>query len=80
MTGLRPNMIVNHSVLQQSLPDAKETNIQLAVISIGVVRDSMFTDHAAQWSCIEREKQSTKNWPLRDSKFDNGSGGQTVKT
>ena len=47
MNGQRPNMTVNHSVLQQSILMEKG-NIQLAVISIEVVRDSVFKDHAAQ--------------------------------
>ena len=34
-------------------------NIQLAVISIDMVRDSVSRDHAAQWSGIEGEKQRT---------------------
>ena len=39
-------MTVNHSVLLQS--PLMQRNIQLAVISIEVVRDSVFKDHAAQ--------------------------------
>ena len=50
-------MTINHSVLLQS-PRCKG-NIQLAVNSIEMVRDSMFTGHAAQWSGIERENQRT---------------------
>ena len=53
-------------------------NIQLAVISIEVARDSVFTDHAAQWTGIEREKQRTQNGPLGDSEFEIGFGGQTA--
>ena len=69
-------MTVNHSVLLQS--PLMKGNTQLAVISIEVVRDSVFKDHAAQWSGIEREKQRTQNGPLRNSKFEIGFGGQTV--
>ena len=49
----------------------------MAVISIEVVRGSVFKDHAAQWSGIEHEKQRTQNGPLRDSKFEIGFGGQS---
>ena len=42
------------------------------------MRDSVFKDHAVQWSGIEREKQRTENGPLGDSKFETGFGGQTV--
>ena len=55
-------------------PDAKG-NIQLIIISIEVVRDSVFKDHAAQWSGIEREKQEIQNGPPKDSKFEIGFGG-----
>ena len=69
-------MTVNHSVLLQS--PLMQRNIQLAIISIEVVRDSVFKDHAAQLSGIEREKLRTQNGPLRDSKFDIGFGGQIL--
>ena len=45
-------MTVNHSVpLQSPLIQRKHT-----VTSIEVVRDSVFKDHAAQWSGVERER------------------------
>ena len=40
-------------------PDAKETYSWL--LSAQMVRDSVFKDHAAQWSGREREKQKTYN-------------------
>ena len=69
-------MTVNHTVLLQS--PLMQRNIQLAVISIEMMRDSVFKDHAAQWSGIEREKQRTQNGHLRDTEFEIGFGGQTV--
>ena len=57
MTGQRPNMTVNHSVLQQRT--LMQRNIQLAIISIEMMRYSIPRDHAAQWSGIEGEKQRT---------------------
>ena len=58
-------------------PDAKET-YRLLSSAIEVVRDSVFKDHAAQWSGIEGEKQRTQNRPLRDYTFEISFGGQTV--
>ena len=43
-------------------------NIQLAIISIEMMRDSMSGDQAAKWSGIESKRQRTKNWPLGNSK------------
>ena len=52
-------MTVNHSVPQHSC--LMQRNIQLAVISIEMVRDSVSGDHADQWSSVECEKQTTSN-------------------
>ena len=38
-------------------------NIQLAIISIEMMRDSMSGDQAIKWSGIESKKQRTKNGP-----------------
>ena len=44
-------------------PDAKETHILLAIISIGMVRDCVSRDHATQWSVIEGENRGPKTDP-----------------
>ena len=38
-------------------------NIQLAIVSIEMMRDSMSGDQATDWNGIECKTQRTKNWP-----------------